>query len=321
MFAEAAQIIRYHHAPWNLVDKTSCDPQLYYLANLLNLADRVDVLLISGEPTGPQLASILRRIKSQEGFFFATDGVKALEKVIAEVDLDTILTDGIGHLKDISFEPLSYPQILRVTFGLSQIIDFRSRFTATHSRGVAEAAVRLAQICGMGPLSQRHMRIAGNMHDIGKLAIDPCIIEKAGRLTEEEYLEVQRHPAVARNILSQIQGFETISMWACQHHERLDGSGYPDGLKSSEISYGAKIMAVADVFTAITEDRPYRAGMDRNQTKKTLLSLCDNNILDPKIVTALLDNIEDVNLHRRQVQNYAAKEFMEFTSPVQEDQL
>ena len=114
------------------------------------------------------------------------------------------------------------------------------------------------------------IRVAGNLHDLGKLAVPAEILEKSGQLTDAEYNLIKGHSFYTYHILEAIDELEIITAWAAFHHERLDGSGYPFQISGDQLSLPARIVAVADVFTAITEDRPYRVGMDPDQALSVL---------------------------------------------------
>lgn len=139
------------------------------------------------------------------------------------------------------------------------------------------------------------MIIAGNFHDIGKLIIPNKILEKPGKLTSEEFAIMKSHTYFTYYTINSIGGLEQIAEWAAYHHEKLDGSGYPFHCKSGEIDTGSRIIAIADIFTAISEDRPYRKGMDKNESYKVLKTQTDNGLLDKRIVELLFDNYDCIN--------------------------
>jgi len=190
------------------------------------------------------------------------------------------------------------------------IIDFRSRFTATHTSGVAECAATLSRLLGIAEAETRLIEVAGNFHDIGKLVVPNSILEKPVGLSAEEFAIVRQHTYFTFSILSSVGGLENVAEWAAFHHEKLDGSGYPFRKKGDEINTGARIMAVADVFTALSEDRPYRASMSRDKIMGILRDHADKKVLDAKLVEVLLNNYEEVEARTRGKQE-AAKEYYE----------
>ena len=159
-------------------------------------------------------------------------------------------------------------------------------------------------------------QIAGYLHDLGKLAIPVEIIEKPDRLTEEEFNIMKKHTYYSYHILKKIKGLKDINHFASFHHERLNGKGYPFGLKADELSPGARVMCVADIFTAITEDRPYRKGMDTKQALRALQSMVENDEIDPDLVDCLKSNYDRINGVRAESQLAAVKKYEEFLNPV-----
>ena len=124
--------------------------------------------------------------------------------------------------------------------------------------------------------------MAGALHDIGKLFVDIEVLEKPGRLDEEEYKHIQSHAYETYRLLSKIEGFEDIRDWASYHHEKLNGKGYPFGLTEEEMSQEMRLLACLDIYQALTEDRPYKAGMSHGKTIGILYELAEKGDLDKK---------------------------------------
>ena len=137
------------------------------------------------------------------------------------------------------------------------------------------------------------MRIAGLLHDLGKLAIPNEILEKPEKLTEEEYLLIKQHTYYTYRILQGIDNFEKIAQWAAYHHETLDGTGYPFRISEDSLSLGSKILAVADVFTALTEDRPYRESLSEEKVKDIMGKMAKYRRLDKQIIDLLFEHYQD----------------------------
>lgn len=175
------------------------------------------------------------------------------------------------------------------------LIDFRSPFTAMHSAGVAASAKALAKLAGLDEESCMKMEIAGNLHDVGKLRVPNEILEKPGKLTDEEFNKVKEHPYYTRLILMDVEGFEEIADWAGFHHEKLNGRGYPFHFDGDFLSLGSRIMTVADIFSAITEERPYRKPMSREQAMKVMWENVESGGICRNIVQLLEDNYDAVN--------------------------
>ncbi|HET9094369.1 MAG TPA: HD domain-containing phosphohydrolase [Solirubrobacteraceae bacterium] len=154
------------------------------------------------------------------------------------------------------------------------MIDAKSPFTARHSERVAELAVGTAAVLGFDAAVRRTVRRAGLLHDIGKLAISNRILDKPGRLTEEEFRAIQTHPTFTLRILERAPCFAAFADLAANHHEKLDGSGYPRGLAAADLDLPMRILVVADIYEALTARRPYREPL----APEAALALIDRDV-------------------------------------------
>jgi putative nucleotidyltransferase with HDIG domain len=145
-----------------------------------------------------------------------------------------------------------------VTRALSAAIDAKDPYTVGHSLRVSNFAKTLAEQMGLSPGVVQQIRLGGLLHDVGKIGIPDNILKKSDTLSPDEYNIIMDHPSIGHHIMDQVHRMDKVIPGLMQHHERLDGSGYPEGLMGDEISLSAKIIAVADVFDALTSDRPYR---------------------------------------------------------------
>jgi putative nucleotidyltransferase with HDIG domain len=174
----------------------------------------------------------------------------------------------------------------RIAEAFAGVIDAKSPFTARHSERVAEIADGIAAVLGFDAGERRVMRRAALLHDIGKLAVSNRILDKPGRLNDEEFRAVQTHPAHTLNILRRAPCFAELADLAANHHEKLDGSGYPRSLRAPELDLPMRVLAVADVFEALTADRPYRGPLPLEQA----LAIIDRDVphrLDAGVRAAL----------------------------------
>lgn len=173
--------------------------------------------------------------------------------------------------------------IVKIVQELGREVERRDRYLYGHSSRVAEYAVAIACDMGFTPQEMRGILVAGYLHDIGKLQIDPAVLNKEGRLTPEEMEEVRRHPVLGVEHLVRFELPWDVEATVRGHHERYDGSGYPDGLAGEAIPLGARILLVADVFDALTTARPYRAPWTREQAL-TYLRMSAGQLCDPAVM-------------------------------------
>lgn len=181
---------------------------------------------------------------------------------------------------------VSAHDIDRICEAFAMIVDAKSSFTAEHSRRVARYAVQIAQAFGWSEEQFQFLYRAGLLHDIGKLGVSNNILEKPGRLTEEEFQQVRNHPRYSYEILRQVRAFEWLAEVAGAHHERLDGKGYWRGLTAEQLTMEMRILAVADVFDALSAERPYRPALPLKEVF-TILEREAGTALDEQCVHTL----------------------------------
>jgi putative nucleotidyltransferase with HDIG domain len=168
---------------------------------------------------------------------------------------------------------------------LARAVDANSPWTAGHSERVTAISLQIASAMGLPKKELDLLHRAGLLHDLGKIGVPGFILDKPGKLTEEEWAVIREHPGKGALILEPIPAFREVVSLVAQHHERLDGSGYPLGLAGTDISLGARILAVADVYDAVISDRPYRAGWSLHDVT-ALIDSKANLAFDPKVVRA-----------------------------------
>ncbi|KJU85577.1 domain HDIG-containing protein [Candidatus Magnetobacterium bavaricum] len=315
MFDDIANIIRYHHVPWDKGKGLSFrGMEVPIGARIIHLADRVEILINKEVEILGQYNSISRAIRSKSDSLFMPDMVEAFLEVASKecfwFDVSATEIDRTIELKGLMSDiELDISELASVSKLYSHIIDFRSRFTAMHSTGVSAVSSLLAQLVGFSEIECQMMSIAGHLHDIGKLSVPTELLEKPAKLTAEEFNIMKRHAYQSYRILGAVKNMETINAWASFHHERIDGAGYPFHLLGKDIPIGSRIMAVSDVFTAVTEDRPYRKGMSEQETLRLLQGMAAQKALDAEIVSIALSYIAELNDVRMALQAKAGSDY------------
>ena len=318
----AATFIRYHHTQWEWGKGSSVGGQPVPVeSHILHLADRISVLVNGRRDVWGQAKGIRRRIEEQSGRMFVPQFVDAFAGPgsrehfwldLLSPTLDSILSrTAQSHTFDLGRD-----ELLGLGDTLRRMIDYRSPYTATHSMGVAVVAEKLARSVRLPEGQCQLMKVAGQIHDLGKLAIPSEVLEKPGSLTTKEKQLIRRHPYLTYRTLEAVEGMDELSSWASFHHERLDGNGYPFHVKAEGLSPGARIMAVADVFSAITEDRPYRKGMQLRETAQTLEEMVKTGALDGDIVSALMLHFDDFNAARMEARKTSAGQYQQLVGSV-----
>lgn len=303
-----SELIVCHHVHWDNGAGTEHNGRTVPLSShILHLADRVAVLMKKTSNMFGQSIEIARRIELKSGSMFMPEIVNAFltlsRKSFFWLDITSHSLGPLLRRKiQVKTLELDLDGIASLAQVFSRVIDFRSPFTATHSGGVAFIAEALAQLIGYSENECSMMKVAGYFHDLGKLAVPTDILEKAAPLTKRETNIIRSHPFYTYRALEHIDDLKTVIRWGAFHHETPAGGGYPFHLSKRDLPLGSRIMAVADVFTAITEDRPYRKGMDADRAKSVLREMTAEAQLDSRITDLLLHNYDELNRLREKVQ-------------------
>lgn len=314
-FRKAAGIVRFHHKAWDAMDAWDGVPvPARRSANAVNLADFVERRIRRDAGILGQVPGIVAAVDDLRGKQISPDLVDAFHDLagVESFWLDTVSP----HVDTVIAGMVDWPRVILGMDGLEQIgrilsriVDYRSAYTATHSGGVAASASALARRLFFEERECRLVRIAGLLHDLGKVAVPTAILEKPDRLSSWEFDVIRGHAYHTFRILSAIGGFEEITQWAAFHHERMDGNGYPFHHKGDALPLGSRILAVADVFTALVENRPYRNGIGREGTVAILREFASDGALDGRIVTVLVDEYDAIDRDRGEAQEIYAEEF------------
>ncbi len=313
--AKEAEAVRFHHVPWaGGRGRRWRGLPVPRASHIIHLADRVAVLVQPRREILGQVRRVTAKIRAHAGTRFeprlveAFLGASARESFwldLVSSSVETILSRKLAAVN----ARLGLREMAGFSRLFSRVIDFKSPFTAGHSSGVAASAAALARFCGMDREDLKLMRIAGHLHDLGKLAVSSEIIDKPSRLNTREYHQVQHHAFHTRRLLEGMPSLGPVIPWASDHHERLDGSGYPFHLAGRDLPLGSQVMAVADVFTALAENRPYRAGMSDTALARVMWEMAKSGQLNGDIVNTLCANCERVDRARITAQKAAALEY------------
>lgn len=293
-----AQPIRHHHDCWDgSFNSKAAGPEIPLMSRIINLADRVEIQIRDESYIFEQSPTIVATIQEFNGRYFDPSLVEAFLDVAKResfwLDMANPVcqqnylnqASGYGRVR------FSIDDVLNIADIFAKIIDSTSRFTATHSRTVAEISALLAGVKGYSKQEIKAMRIAGLLHDLGKLSVPNEILEKPGKLTGVEVAVIKQHTYYTYRILEQIDGMSTIAEWAAYHHETLDGRGYPFHISGDRLRLGSRIVAVADVFAALTEIRPYRKNLNKLHVENIMSNMVNNNKLDKAITGELFANL------------------------------
>jgi putative nucleotidyltransferase with HDIG domain len=256
-------------------------------ARIALLAQVIDVFQVAG---GRQ--AVLDEVHSRAGQWFDPRLVAAFERAAQSPDFWSILTSSdlpqaVFALEPGSFYvPLDDDYLDDIAAAFGQVVDAKSPYTSGHSIRVALYADTIAEVLGLSPERRRWLRRGALLHDVGKLGVSNAVLDKPGKLDRDEWDAVKLHATYTEAILSRIEAFKELARVAGAHHERLDGQGYPRGLSAGEIDLETRIITTADIFDAITAERPYRGAVPIPQTLE-MMAKTVGTALDPRCMDAL----------------------------------
>lgn len=185
----------------------------------------------------------------------------------------------------------SWEDIIPISETFMNIIDSKSKFTCNHSKGISEKIRIMSDYYNFVTEKKLKLYIAANLHDLGKLYLPNAILEKPDKLNAFEFSEIKKHTYYTKLALDKIGGFEDISSWAANHHEKLNGKGYPESLCADELDFESRLLGVIDIYQALTEERPYRRGLSHKETMKIIYSMANGGFIDNQIARDI-DNID-----------------------------
>ena len=318
-FADVAKVIKHHHIRY-ASSLEMPEGEVPLESHILHLSDRVDIVINPDVFVLKQKAAVVEKIKSSTGTVFHPQVFEAFAAAavpdIFWIEINNLELDQLFRRVDSSLNfALSLDNILEFALTISRIIDFRSHFTASHSYTVANLAYGIGKIFGFSRERCLKLKISGYLHDIGKIGIDPGLIEKNGPLTDDEFDLVKLHTYYTGQILSSLsisEWFNEIVCWAQNHHEKADGSGYPYSLQADNLDLGCKILAFSDIIAALMEDRPYRKSLSIDTAFEIIRDKLANN-LSPEM-------FEVIAQHKQEILNIVEKShknvLSEYTSEV-----
>lgn len=264
-------------------------------AGALYLINHLAVALVIGFQSGQAPLRILRQtvgFDSVEQLAQVALGLLAVVAIDAQIWTLPLLVLLGGSVYRSSHRHLQLrQQTLDAVAALADAVDIRDPYTAEHSRRVAASARELAIRLGLAPDEVDLVEQAARVHDVGKIVVDIAVLTKEGRLSDDEWTQLKRHPTTGAAILGQFPQFARATSYVRHHHERIDGGGYPDGLRGERTPLGARIIAVADSFDAMAAARPYRPGLPLDAVRAEFAKQRGRQ-WDARVVDALLDLID-----------------------------
>lgn len=294
-----APIVLHHHTMWQDYSRVNVSAETAVAANLIFLADRVDALAAPYygqdvlEAREPTCAAILER----RGRLFSPDLVDAFLAVSSGeafwLALEPIHIVNFLWEEEKKLPPwlVGFEEFRHLANMFAHIVDAKSEFTLRHSQGVACLARYLGEKLNLPSTVCDKLEIAGLLHDLGKLHVPDEILDKPGTLTSSERNQINRHSFESYQVLRRISCLQDIALWAAYHHEAPSGQGYPFHIKGVQLSREARLIAVADVFQALAQKRPYRDALEPTAILEILRDMANKDRLDRDMVDLVASDL------------------------------
>ncbi|QUH26338.1 HD-GYP domain-containing protein [Serpentinicella alkaliphila] len=286
---DVKNVIKYHHERYDGTGFFSVKGEsIPIMAQIISFADTIDLLVNLKENYIEKEEKINSFLTEQKNKLVSEYILNAFQNVRSNTSfqldlkgefLDKALKRNIPYFG----KELSLKDLRSISKVFSKIIDCKSKFTSMHSTGLVEKISIMADYYKKDNDEKTKLIIAADLHDIGKLAIPNSILEKTSRLTEKEFETIKAHAYYSRSCLESLEGLEDIDEWIANHHEKLNGTGYPNGLSSDKLNFNSRLLACVDIYQALKEDRPYRKSLSHEQCMVILYHMANDSLIDSKI--------------------------------------
>ncbi|MFO7904462.1 MAG: HD-GYP domain-containing protein [Planctomycetota bacterium] len=274
-------------------------------SHLINSPDVSEFILVQ-MGTADELVGWLLAVNRIQERLFGTENAHLTRLEFGSIEarlLNSTASVLATHAKNLSLFREKEETFLRAVRSLVSAVDAKDPYTCGHSERVGLLGKTLGRQLGLDSVERQRLYLAGLLHDVGKIAIRGETLRKPGRLTDEEFSEIKRHPECGWAIVHELDALQHVVGAVIHHHERFDGKGYPDGLPGEAIPLSARILAVADTYDALTSDRPYRQGMPQEKAEAILQSGSGSQ-WDPRVIEAAFEIMPELIEIR---QNYHPK--------------
>ena len=289
LLTNVENIIKYHHERYDGEGFFNLrEEEIPLMSQIIAIADALEKSFDLQNNNYNMQNKVYEFVRNQENVSFSSTIVKVFLKVAENEEFWVNLKNNFvstaleKEIPEYSLE-LTFEEIHNITNVLSKIIDSKSGYTQRHSQSLSEKAAIMADFYNLEQEEKMKLIIAADLHDIGKLAVPNDVLDKPDKLSDEEFNIIMKHPDYTRLALQGIKGFEDITEWASNHHEKLNGKGYPFGMADKELDFNSRLMTCLDIYQALTEERPYREGLSHEKAMEILNNMMYDGFIDIKI--------------------------------------
>ena len=255
---------------------------------IIAAADAVDAEYHLQRILPEELPVLREEIAANADAYSTRAAIDVLLDILNEDQLEKMRDENIIKVLERELPPwkvdIDDPKIIRVGEFISCVIDYKSKFTHMHTSQIANRAWIMAEHYGYEPAERNSLFLAASLHDIGKIGVPTEILEKPGKLNDEEFNIIKSHVKYTLDWLNEMPDFENIRNWAANHHEKLGGFGYSRGITEIELDFNSRLMACIDIYQAVSEPRPYHGARSHEETMQILYDMSSKGYIDEKIV-------------------------------------
>lgn len=292
MYDDMKDFILYHHeradGTYAFGKKEGEYPQE---AGIIAIADQLDVKFRLNQVDDKKLQNISEYINKGMGSKYDTESAKAALKVLHTENFEKYGDEQIGKALQEEMperiNKLSMKEVMSLAEIFAGIIDYKSVFTQEHSTQIANKAWYMGCVYGYEEEERAKLYLAAALHDVGKLFIETAILEKPGKLDNSEFEVIKSHAGFTWEVLKSVRGFQQLAEWASNHHEKLNGKGYPFGKTADDLDFNSRLLACLDIYQAVREKRPYHPVRTHEDTMAILYDMAKKGFIDKQICTDL----------------------------------
>ena len=289
------KLVLYHHERGDgLGPFRKKEDEIPLEAAIIAAADAVDATYHLQRVPPAELPALREKIASRADTYSTRAAIEVLLQVLDESLLGKMRDENIKMVLEQELPAwkadINDPKIIRVGEFIACVIDYKSKFTHMHTSQIANRAWIMAEHYGYGPAERNSLFLAASLHDLGKIGVPTEILEKPGKLDDDEFNIIKGHVKNTLDWLDEMPDFENIINWAADHHEKLDGFGYSRRKPGDTLDFNSRLMACIDIYQAVSEPRPYHGARSHEETMQILFDMASKGFIDAKIV----DDVDEV---------------------------
>jgi HD-GYP domain-containing protein (c-di-GMP phosphodiesterase class II) len=269
-------------------------------AALISAADIADVTYHLQKISNSEINALKDKIAAKTGTFSTKSAIETLLDIVDAEMLESLRDENIHETVRQAYPAwkagIEDESVLRLAKFIAYIIDCKSKYTRKHTEQIANRAWLMGEYYGYSGGEKAKLYLAASLHDIGKISTPSAVLEKPGKLDKDEYRTIMDHVRCTYDWLGEVEGLGKIRNWACEHHEKLDGTGYPLNKRDTDLDFNSRLMACIDIYQAVCEERPYHSARSHEETMPILYGMAEKGFIDGKTVKDLDDVMAEYSL-------------------------